>query len=149
MPSDPGVVSLLSEHPALVRWLAFLALGVYALKLLSQMSETVAGLLGKVGQRWRRQGQSTTRAAKRRVDTNAKIQDLENTVLHFESRVADLEKRERAARIREDLKSDFITYDQDWHFRNERHGAALGWQWPEPHHMTFDEYVAQRETGHS
>lgn len=147
MPSEE-LLNAFSDHPGLIKWAAIIAFGVYVLRLASQMSETVAGLLGGIGRRWRRAGERTTRSARRREETNAKVLDLENTVKHLAERLDESDKKATEARIREDLKSDYLTYDADWHYRNERHAASHGWAFPEPHHMTFDEYVMQRESGH-
>lgn len=149
MPGEDVIGSLLVDHPSIYKWFAILLVIGYALKLASQMSETVAKFLGKLGQHWRQQGERTTRSARRRSDTNAQVQDLKVQVLHLEERVATLDENARISRIREDLKSDYLTYDADWHYRNERHAASHGWQWPDPKHMTFDEYALQREAGHA
>lgn len=144
----PDELAVLADHPQLATWFGVLVLAGYALKLLAQASDTVAGLLGRLGKRWQDQkAASIARAEKARQTDNAQIVDMGKQLEHFIGRVKTLERRQGQMQETADLTADYLAYDAEWHANHNIHAATQGWTFPPPAHLSFAEYAARRAAG--
>lgn len=138
------IAKLVSDNPVLLTILAVLLIAGYALKIISQASETAAKLLGPLGKRWRAQGDRVARKSEaRRVEDNQVITDLNKRLEYFvkqvEGLVRDSEEKARAYEV----KDDYLAYDAQWHADQSIHAAENGYEFQPPKHMTFNEFRRQ------
>lgn len=141
----PDELAALASYPQFATWVGALILAGYVLKLVAQASETVAGMLGKIGARWQAQKvASVARAAAARETDNAMLVDMKSQLDHFTGRVSTLETRLVQMMTQNDLYADYIAWDAEWHATADIHRASGQ---PLPLHLTFAEYSARRATG--
>lgn len=139
------IAKLVSNHPTLLLVLAILLTVGYALKILSQASETISALLGPVGKHWREKGNRVARRAEaRRREDNEVIEDLRRRLEYFVDQVKELKAHADEKAGAYELKDDYLTYDAEWHATNEIHAAEQGYEFPPPKHMTFNEFRRRR-----
>lgn len=139
----PDELAALSNYPQFATWVGALIVAGYVLKLLAQASETIAGMLGKLGARWQAQKEaSVARAEKAQRTDNAMLADMQVQLDHFTSRVATMDTRLGQMMVTNDLYADYIAWDAEWHATFDilrvDPTAAL------PVHLSFAEYAARR-----
>lgn len=140
MPDD---LSILSDHPGLLTAAGIAALIGYSLKIAAQASDTVAGMLGRLGRRWQEQDRRAVRRVRRdREARDVVVEDLRGQLAHFVERVAVLEERMAKLQAHVDLTDDYLAYDAAWHARAERHAVREGYALPP--HQTFTEWRRAR-----
>lgn len=135
------IAKIVSNNPTLLTILGILLIAGYVLKILSQASETSAKLLGPLGKRWREQGnRAARRADARRSEENQVIQDLRARVEYFVEQVEELKEHGRQKEAEYEVKDAYLAYDASWHGNTKIHAAEMGYQFPPPEHMTFNEF---------
>lgn len=135
------IAKIVSNNPTLLTILGVALIAGYVLKILSQASETSAKLLGPLGKRWREQGnRAARRADARRSEENQVIQDLRARVEYFVEQVEELKEHGRQKEAEYEVKDAYLAYDASWHGNTKIHAAEMGYQFPPPEHMTFNEF---------
>ncbi|ADD81124.1 gp19 [Rhodococcus phage ReqiPine5] len=138
----PDELTELAKYPQFATWIGGLIVAGYVIKLLAQASETVAGMLGKLGERWQAQKAASVERAKAAQETdNAMLADMKAQLDHFSDRVVVLDHRLGQMMVQNDLYADYIAWDAEWHATADILRATGD---PLPIHMTFAEYKARR-----
>lgn len=142
------IAKLVSDNPTLLTILAILLTFGYALKILSQASETISALLGPVGRRWREQGNRVARKSEaRRAEDNQVITDLKARVEYFVGQVQELKDHGAKKEAEYEIKDAYLAYDANWHGNVKIHAAESGYEFPPPNHLTFNEFRRQSTDG--
>lgn len=135
------IAKIVSNNPTLLTILGVLLIAGYVLKIVAQASETSAKLLGPLGKRWREQGnRAARRADARRSEENQVIQDLRARVEYFVEQVEELKEHGRQKEAEYEVKDAYLAYDAAWHGNTRIHAAEMGYQFPPPDHMMFNEF---------
>ncbi|MGB7234591.1 MAG: hypothetical protein WBD41_01290 [Rhodococcus sp. (in: high G+C Gram-positive bacteria)] len=143
-----GIAELIRDNPTLVTIFGIVLIGGYVVRVLSQASETFSKLVPILGKRWREQANRALRKeqerreeqARKREEDNQVIADLNRRVEYFVGQVHDMKRAAEVKQGVQEIKDDYLTYDAEWHARNELHAAEHGYQFPPPKHMTFNEF---------
>ena len=143
--SSDSLPAILEDNPQLITVFGVLFLIGYGLKVAAQASDTVAGMLGRIGRRWQAQKQAALAlAAQEKASTSAVVEDLRGEVKHFVGRVERLSGQVTVLQDKADLRDDYLAYDAEWHADIDRHAARSGWVFPPPRHLSFNEFARER-----
>lgn len=139
--SPEDIARIIERNPTLLTIFGIILIIGYAMKIVSQASETASKYLGPLGRRWREQGnRSSRRAEARRSEENQVIQDLMARVEYFVEQVEELKEHGRQKEAEYEVKDAYLAYDAAWHGNTKIHAAEVGYQFPPPEHMTFNEF---------